>query len=213
MIIAGRDYPTPLVVGGVAGVVALVVGQRLLGQSHPADAGAAAAVPGVGQGGDVGQLPPPTDPTAGGSDWWDAGGTGGAAFPPAPINDPGSPIPPTPVGPPIGGPPTGGDVPPTHPPGVVPPPPAPAPRPTTYPAGTVARATFPAGTYRTARVSGSRFLGYGPSFTTGGLSAWAGRPVALANGANSTTWFKLLSGTKAGSWCYRWDPNIRWQPV
>lgn len=76
----------------------------------------------------------------------------------------------------------------------------------------LARVTFPAGTYRTARVKGSRFIGYGQPFTTGGFSAWSGPAVVLHNGSVKTTWFRLRTGPKAGSWCYRFDTRLAWQP-
>lgn len=73
------------------------------------------------------------------------------------------------------------------------------------------RVIFPAGTYRTARVAGGRFLGYGAPFTTGGMSAWAGPAVTLRNGSHTTTWFRLLTGARAGTWVYRFDRRLHWR--
>lgn len=86
--IAGREYPTPLVVGGVVGVVVLVAGQRLLGGGTPEEAagdpaqkvgGAGAVVPLDGT--DVGQFPAPGVGSS--YDWWDDETGGVPAYPPA----------------------------------------------------------------------------------------------------------------------------------
>jgi hypothetical protein len=129
VMIAGRNYPTPLVVGGVAGVVVLIAGQRLLGAGRdtgassdvaggPASQLQAGATPVNDLSGDLGQFP------ATGSDysWWDAGGDGGT--PSFPVNQGPAPtqLPPTP----------------TQPAPAPAPAPAPTPAPTTSPTTTTA---------------------------------------------------------------------------
>jgi hypothetical protein len=194
--IAGRDYPTPLLVGGVAGVAVLVLGERLLGRGRDTGEPAAPATsttPDLGST-DVGQFPAVGQQgDQSGYDWWDDGSDGSPSFPPAPGPAPApGPIPrPAPA-----------------------PAPAPAPTTTSVPAGAIAKVTFPAGTYKTAIVSGSTFLRYGADMRTVGFGTYSGRPVILRNvNGGSTTWFRSLGPGKPGIWFYRWDPHIRWVPL
>lgn len=107
MNIGGREYPTPLVVGGVVGVGVLVLGQRLLNRGTPAVPAAdsqlaAGAAPVDGLAGNLGQFPagsggvPAFPPSNGNYDWWDPG----SVPPGGVINPPPDPGPPPPIGPP-----------------------------------------------------------------------------------------------------------------
>jgi hypothetical protein len=111
--LGGREYPTPLVLGGGAVVVVLAGVQLLRGgpKDEPAPA-VSDPTQGLGQGGsatgdggdEYGQIPPGgVFPSAGGSGWWDpsdgGSGSGGINQGPDPTALPPTPIAPTPAAP------------------------------------------------------------------------------------------------------------------
>ena len=196
------DVPTPLVVGGVAGVGILVLGQRLTGQATPPPTapGADVATPGAGGGtgtsdlwgdAEVGQFPSfvPSVPSAGSSPggdfgWWDSEAPPAApplinGTNPAPIAD--SPL--SPVAPPA----------PTSP-AVAPP--------TTGPTSAYLYASVRAGTYKLYRINWGKAVLAG-SFTTGGFGAEVHtRVVTAVDGTGTTTLMIVDTGAHAGKILY-----------
>lgn len=145
MNVAGRNVPTPVVLGGGIGL-AVILGSRFLGRGTPAPEASATSTgatpdPNIA---DVGQFPSaggaPAFPSSSGDPnadytWWDPSAP---PVSPPPVNDPGYYNPPTPIAPPMPGfeplPPVGFPSPTPVPSPAPGPAPAPAPAPTAIPA-------------------------------------------------------------------------------
>ena len=208
--IAGRDVPTPLLIGGVAGVGILVLGQRLTGEAPAAPAaatdGGAGAVPSTSAGvgdlwgdSEVGQFPSfpaagggaSAAPAPGGYGWWDD-----EAPPPAagPINAPSAPTQPpeTPISP------------------VAPPPPS---SPVSTPPATSGTpylyASVRAGSYTLYRINWGRAVDTGTKLTTGGFNAPVHlRTVTGVSGSGTTTLMIIDEGPHVNKILYRGAPGI-----
>jgi hypothetical protein len=201
--LGGREYPTPLLLGGGAVVVAVAGIQLLRGgpQDAPAPAEGAPAQ-GIGQGGSPtgdgedgdawGQLPAGgAFPSAGGnSGWWDPGEptSGGVNTQPPVTTLPPTPITPTPA--------------PTSPTS----PTSPA------PTSQLVRVSAKAGSYKlySVRAVGKQYRACeSGSMTTGGFSGSAKRTTyANCAGTSTTTVVLMTSGVYAGRMFYARAPGI-----